>query len=197
MTGTQLLEALSFVDEQYIHEADIPLAGRNTPWMKILSVAACLCILITGVYAYGRTQNKGVMESMKEEAAAPAAPAEAPAATAEAPRQESVVEEAAPEEVRAPAAGELEHIPYARLRILDVTEDGYTVLVEEVAEMSSIVEAGMELTLVVDPAMVPGADAQIQNDLSKILADTLVRVANGAYDAERNILYVAELFFAE
>ena len=192
MTGTQLLEALGFVDEAYIQEAETAQLGRNTPWMKILSVAACMCILITGVYAYQLFQPKGATESMQE-AAAPAAPA----ATAEAPRQESVMEEAAPEEVRAPAAGELEHIPYARLRILSVTEDGYTVLVEEVAEITSVVEAGMELTLVVDPAMVPGADAQIQNDLSKILADTLVRVANGAYDAEKNILYAAELFSAE
>ena len=192
MTGMEILEGLSYVDEKYIQEAETATLGRNTPWMKILSVAACLCILITGAYAYQLFQPKGATESMQE-AAAPAAPA----ATAEAPRQESVMEEAAPEEVRAPAAGELEHIPYARLRILSITDDGYTVLVEEVAEASSFVKAGMELTLVVDPAMVPGADAQIQNDLSNILADTLVRVANGAYDAERNILYAAELFSAE
>ena len=106
MTGTELFEALSFVDEKYIQEAENIYLRRNTPWMKVLSVAACLCILITGMYAYKLLQPKGAMESMKEfEAAAPARPESAveEAAPMEAPRQESAIEEAAPAATAGPA----------------------------------------------------------------------------------------------
>lgn len=208
MTGTQLLEALSFVDEKYIHEADVPLAGRNTPWMKLLSVAACLCILITGVYAYSRVQSKGATESIAEApaAAAPMAqePAAAPAESAveeaapeAAPRQEAEDAESAAATDAATAAGELQHIPYARLRILSETDEGFAAIVEAVADEPTPLETGMELVVVADPAMVPGANAEIQTDLRKFEADTLVDVENGAYDVHANILYVAELSLAE
>ena len=205
MTGTELFEALSFVDEKYIQEADVPAAGRNTPWMKVLSVVACLCILITGVYAYGRTQSKGVMESMTEqEAAAPeavyqeAAPAEVPAQQETAPAAAAPTEDAraekepVAEEGFSAAAGELEQIPFVRLEIIRVLEDGkFTAVVDAVDDDPTSLEAGMELTVVVDPSRVPSAEAEIQNDLHGIGEYSLVVVENGAYDAGSNTLYAA------
>lgn len=207
MTGTELFEALSFVDETYIQEAENANLGRNTPWMKVLSVAACLCILLTGVYAYSRMQSKSAMESMAEpEAAAQeaveeeAAPAEAPAATeaAAAPKEE-VRSEASYEsgEGFSAAAGELEQIPFARLEIMQVLEEGkFTVVVDATDENPTSLEAGMELTLVVDPSKIPGGDGEIQNDLSGITENTLVAVEDGAYDAGSNTLYAACLLLA-
>lgn len=201
MTGTQLFEALSFVDEKYIQEAETSNLHRNTPWMKVLSVAACLCILITGVYAYSRMQSKGAMEGIKEEAAAApeavmeeAAPAEAPAATAAAPKQESITEAPA-EEAGGAAAGELQHIPYAQLRILGQTDTGFAATVEEVSDEPTPLEPGMELTIVFDASMVLGNTREVMNDTSRLTENTPVVVEDGAYDAGTNTLYVVEVFF--
>lgn len=201
MTGTQLFEALSFVDEKYIQEAETANLHRNTPWMKVLSVAACLCILITGVYAYSRMQSKGAMEEIKEEAAAApeavmeeAAPAEAPAATAAAPKQESITEAPA-EEAGGAAAGELQHIPYAQLRILGQTDTGFAAIVEEVSDEPTPLEPGMELTIVFDASMVPGNTREVMTDTSRLTENTPVVVEDGAYDAGTNTLYVVEVFF--
>lgn len=189
MTGTQLLEALSFVDETYIQEAETAQLGRNTPWIKILSAAACLCILITGVYAFGLTQHKGTME-----AAAPAAPAEAPAEAA--PREEAVAEEAAPEPPRAVEeeipSGELQQIPYACLQVVKVLEEG---VFEAIVEADEPMKMETLVKVVVDPSKVPQANAEIQNDLSRIRENITVAVENGAYDAGTNTLFVAEVFF--
>ena len=42
MTGQELFQALSYVDERYIAEAQTRSLGVHIPWMKIISVAACL-----------------------------------------------------------------------------------------------------------------------------------------------------------
>lgn len=200
MTGTELFEALSFVDEKYIQEAENANLGRNTPWMKVLSVAACLCILITGAYAYSRMQQKtAVPEAAAPPMAAPESAVEeaAPVATATAPKEESVT--AAPE---APlpfeeevASDELQHIPYARLRILGKTEDGFAAVVEAVSEAPTSLEAGMELTIVFDASMVPGNTREVTIDTIRLTENTPVVVEDGAYDAGTNILYVVEVFF--
>ena len=51
MTGQELFHALSFVDERYIAEAETAQLGAQIPWVKVLSVAACLCILLAGAFA--------------------------------------------------------------------------------------------------------------------------------------------------
>ena len=207
MTGTELLKALSFVDEKYIQEAENAKLRTATPWMKILSVAACLCILITGVYAYNQIQQKiaapeaeappmAMPESAMEEAA-PAATAAAPEAPAAAPKEEEprAEEPSATEAGFGTAAGELEQIPYVRLEIIQILEEGkFTAVVDAVDENPTSVAADMELTLVVDASKIPGADNEIQNDLSRIREDTSVVVEDGAYDAGTNTLYAAQLF---
>lgn len=205
MTGTKLLEALSFVDEKYIQEAENAKLRTGTPWMKILSVAACLCILLTGVYAFSRMQQKTAETEAAAppmagqdivEEAAPAATAAAPEAPAAAPKEEPRAEEpGATEAGFGTAAGELEQIPYVRLEIIQILEEGkFTAVVDAVDENPTSVEAGMELTLVVDASKIPGADSEIQNDLSRIREDTAVVVEDGAYDAGTNTLYAAQLF---
>ena len=203
MTGAELFEALSFVDEKYVQEAENANLRRSTPWMKVLSVAACLCVLITGVYAYSRMQQKtaapeaaapavAIPESVVEEAA----PAETPAATAAAPKEESVTvapEEPLPVEEEV-ASNELQHIPYAQLRILGKTEDGFAVVVEAVSEDPTPLETGMELTIVFDASMVPGNTREVMTDTDRLTENTPVAVEDAAYDAGTNTLYVVEVF---
>ena len=91
MTGQELFYALSFVDERYIAEADTARLKAGIPWKKVLSVAACLCILLAGAVAM---RNLG-FEKAPEAAAPPMAPM--PEAEA-APAPEAAPEAAAPEE---------------------------------------------------------------------------------------------------
>lgn len=186
MTGQELLYALSFVDERYIAEAETVKVGRKIPWMKVLSVAACLCILMAGAFAMTQMGYKGVTE----EAAAPAAPAETLAEAPEAapPMQDEMMEESAAEPVTIP--GELHHVPFAHLRILEVREDGsFAVFVERVADEPGPFGAGEEMILVIDPEMIPETDRTDLPYDGDITADMLVEIQNGVYDAGINTLY--------
>ena len=192
MTGTKLLEALSFVDEKYIQEAESAQL-RKIPWMKVLSVAACLCILIVGAFALENMGHKGVTE----EAAAPEAPAETLAAAPEEapPMQDEMITESAAEPVTIP--GELHHVPFAHLRILEVREDGsFAVFVERVADEPGPFGAGEEMILVIDPEMIPAPDRTDRDYDGTISVDMLVEIQDGVYDAGINTLYAEGVFAA-
>lgn len=205
MTGQELFYALSFVDEKYVSEAETARISK-TPWQKYLSVAACLCILLLGVYGMKNLVGSDKM-SAADAPAAMAPMADAPAADAPA-ADAPPMEDAAPE-ADMPAAdvpsraepetipAELHHVGFAHLRILEILEEGsYRVYVERVPDEPGAVEAGVEMTLVIDPDMIPGQTAQIQNDLSHITEGMLVMIENGAYDAGINTLYAEALFTA-
>lgn len=51
MTGKAILEALSFVDEAYIEEAENEIIRPALQIKKILPLAACLCILVLGLFS--------------------------------------------------------------------------------------------------------------------------------------------------
>lgn len=196
MTGQELFYALSFVDERYIAEAEKAWVSGGIPWRKVLSVAACLCILIAGAFAL---RNFGYMGAT-EEAAAPPAAAEPEAAAPMEAITESAMEEGAPtmaqdeteEAAGEPATipGELHHVAFAQVRVLEVLEDGsFRVFVERVAEEPGPIEAGETLTLVIDPGMIPAADRTELEYSGDIAVDMLVEIQNGAYDAGIHTLY--------
>lgn len=118
MTGQELFYALSFVDERYIAEAETANLGKRIPWMKVLSVAACLCILIVGAFALENIGHKDATE-----AAAPAAPMAATEAAVEeaAPAEGITGEEMTREEV---TAEEPEDIYLPAVQGIDVTVQG-------------------------------------------------------------------------
>ena len=193
MTGQELFHALSYVDEHYIAEAETAKVGVKIPWVKVLSVAACLCILIVGAFALENIGHKGA----KEEAAAPAAPAETLAAALEEapPMQDEMITESAAEPVTIP--GELHNVPFAHLRILSVREDGsYEVFVERVADEPGPFGAGEEMILVIDPDMIPQTDRTGFSYDGNITVDMLVEIQDGVYDAGINTLYAEGVFAA-
>lgn len=50
MSGKDLLESMSYIDDLYIDEAETQTIRKTTiPWLKWVSAAACLCIVILGV----------------------------------------------------------------------------------------------------------------------------------------------------
>ena len=190
MTGQELFQALSYVDERYIAEAQTRSLGIHIPWTKIISVAACLCILITGVLALDQI---GLFPKAPEAAAPEAAPEATPEAAP--PMPEEMITESDGEPATIP--GELHHVAYAQLRILEVLEDGgFTVFVTRVPEEPGPVEAGVEMTLVIDPEMIPMADRTELEYSGDITEDMLVEIHNGAYDAGINTLYAEGVIMA-
>ena len=98
MTGLELLEGLSFVDERFIQEAENARLGRSIPWMKWLSVAACLCILIVGAFAFGQMLPQRAKDAFE------AAPEAAPEMNDKS--EAAVSEECAPEAAEIPVGGQ-------------------------------------------------------------------------------------------
>lgn len=46
MTGKDLFEALGYIDEHFIDDAEHGSLSRSIPWLRIASAAACLCLLL-------------------------------------------------------------------------------------------------------------------------------------------------------
>ena len=92
------------------------------------------------------------------------------------------------------APGELYEVPYARLRVVTVLEDGSF---EAIAEATEDMQMDTKVTVVIDPSKVPGADPEQSGELIEFAEDDLLEIWDGAYDAEQNILYVAEIHLAE
>lgn len=76
MSGRELLEGMSYVDERFVDEAETQTIKKRVinPWMRLLPVAACLCILLVGVVSIwdmmpfnAKSESEAVdQESMQE-----------------------------------------------------------------------------------------------------------------------------------
>lgn len=189
MTGLELLEGLSFVDERYIAEAENAHRKQGAPWMKVLSVAACLCILLVGALAYKGLLYSGTTESCADTAASVSEAVPETMAACD-------TEEAGQEEPASPAeqaAGEQHRVPYAALRIVSVEDDRWVAVVEEVSDESAVFAVGMQVTVVIDTGSASKADKEDRSMYGGILLPEeglLAKIENGIYDADANILYV-------
>lgn len=191
MTGLEIMEGLSYVDEKYIQEAETATLGRNTQWMKVLSAVACLCILVVGAYAY-RQANMKSESAMDLEPVAGAPAADAPEAGAPlAPADESLLDAAVHGETES-ANGELHHVPNAKLRIVSFNQEGFTAAVEE-SVGCDFLAAGMQVQVTIDASEVPASEESDGRYGGITLPEEgmLVTVENGAYDASIHTLYVA------
>ena len=52
MTGKDLFEAMSFIDERFIDEAErgYPTRTMVLPWIRVTSIAACLCLIMLSLW---------------------------------------------------------------------------------------------------------------------------------------------------
>ena len=52
MTGKDLFEAMSFIDERFIDEAErgYPTRPMALPWIRVTSIAACLCLIMLSLW---------------------------------------------------------------------------------------------------------------------------------------------------
>ena len=99
MTARQLFEAVGFVEDELVEQANAPVVRRRVPWQPVVMTAACLCLVVgvAGASGLGR---------MKASSAAPASNAEysMDSATAVAGGTEDAAPEAAMEEKESGAA---------------------------------------------------------------------------------------------
>ena len=99
MTARQLFEAVGFVEDELVEQANAPVVRRRVPWQTVVMTAACLCLVVgvAGASCLGR---------MKASSAAPASNAEysMDSATAVAGGTEDAAPEAAMEEKESGAA---------------------------------------------------------------------------------------------
>ena len=52
MSGKDLFEGMSYVDERFVEEAEHRTLPKRvvSPWIKVASMAACLCLIIFSLY---------------------------------------------------------------------------------------------------------------------------------------------------
>lgn len=50
MNGKEMLEAMSFVDEKYIEDADAAPKRRRIHWQGFAAAAACLAVVLAGIW---------------------------------------------------------------------------------------------------------------------------------------------------
>ena len=70
MTGKDLFEGMNYVDERFVDEAEraeLP-KPRVIPWIRIASMAACLCLILFGIHHLMPTLTPGDPESIEDTA---------------------------------------------------------------------------------------------------------------------------------
>lgn len=140
MSGKDLFEAMSHVDERFVDEAENnPLSKRAvSAWIKAASMAACLGLIVFSVYTLhpypqGETEGiaaEGAAELMREDVLED--------------EKEQVSQEAA---VDTPTAESVEEVPSLILYVEDMTETGFIGTVAQLVDTGAF-EIGMKLNVV-------------------------------------------------
>ena len=148
MSGKELFEGMSYVDERYVDEAEQKTIDKRvtSPWIKIVSMAACLCLVVFSMYKLIPYWDWNVTEQAAGEAAA---------------RPESAVEQemGMEEQESASIADEApaSRAPEMMVRIQEVTETGFIGTVENMSGFM-VFEDGTQITVTVDLETDPDFD---------------------------------------
>ena len=143
MSGKDLFEGMSYVDERFVDEAENKTLPKRivSQWIKVASMAACLCLIIFSLYNM-QPYLRGEMESISGEGASDAIP-------------EGVIEDKVDQEsqISTPAEGPAEEgaarAPETMIRIIEVTETGFIGTVQNNGGFTAF-EDGTEITVTVD-----------------------------------------------
>ena len=141
MSGKDLFEGMSYVDERFVDEAENKTLPKRivSPWIKVASMAACLCLIIFSLYnlhPYLRGETEGAGQE-----AADAMPEGVLEDEKEQVSQESLTD--VPGEAGAARA------PETMIRIIEVTETGFIGTVQNNGGFTAF-EDGTEITVTID-----------------------------------------------
>jgi len=185
MSGKNLFEGMSYVDERFVDEAENKTLPKRviSPWIKVASMAACLCLIIFSLYNL-QPYLRGEMEGISGEGAADAMPEGSVEDILDLESQES--------EIQSPAEGALEEVPSVILRVDEMTELGFIGTVAELVD-TDIFEIGMELNVVIaDGTRHETADGNpsISADSKTDYSNSYVMVQFIEYDKENGTIIV-------
>ena len=126
MSGKDLFEGMSYVDERFVDEAENKSYPKRivSPWIKVTSMAACLCLIIFSLYTL-QPYLRGETEGTSGQEAADAMPEGA---------LENIVDQESQIATVAPAEGAVGEIPNTILYVEEMTADGFIATVTEFGE---------------------------------------------------------------
>lgn len=154
MTGKGILEALGFVDDKYIEEAETGSIRPGLNFKMLLPLAACLC-LVLWVF------SSGIGASEKSAAALDETGAEIQMVEMEKAESAHYAQNDIALEVEVPHVSE---VPHVILRIEQWNEDGFAATVEKLGD-SAAFETGQEVQVVFLPNSCVEAE---ENDLVQV-----------------------------
>ena len=191
MTGKEILEALSFVDETYIEEAENGKIQRSNQWKKVLPMAACFCMVIVTLFVtyHNQRKSRNICELPPEMAVEDPNSLKygVPEVMDTVPAPES------PPMLEAPHISE---VPSVILTVEEWTENGFTALVSGHVDAACI-----PLETQIQVEMLPSICVEVyEGDLVYVQrripteADfpvgTTIRVQFTEYSVEENTLYI-------
>lgn len=140
MSGKELFEGMSYVDERFVDEAEHKTIAKHVTarWIKVASMAACLCLIIFSMYKLIPYWDWNVTEQAAGEAAA------RPEGAVE-PEMGMEEQESASNADAAPAS----RAPEMMVRIQELTENGFLGTVQNNGGFM-VFEDGTQITVTVD-----------------------------------------------
>lgn len=141
MSGKELFEGMSYVDERFVYEAEYKTIAKHVTvrWIKVASMAACLCLVLFSMYKLIPYWDWSVTEQSAGEAA------EARLEGAVEPEMGMEEQESASAADEAPAT----RAPEMMIRIQAITEAGFIGTVQNNGGFT-VFEDGTEITVTVD-----------------------------------------------
>ena len=141
MSGKELFEGMSYVDERFVDEAEHKTIIKRVSarWVKVASMAACLCLVLFSIYKLIPYWDWSVTEQAAGEAA-------------EARPEGAVESEMGMEEQESASAADeapATRAPEMMIRIQAITETGFIGTVQNNGGFT-VFEDGTEITVTVD-----------------------------------------------
>ena len=191
MTGKDIVEALSYVDERYIEEAEHGTIPKTNNLRYLLPLAACLCLVLLGLRF--RTPAP---ESAQEATIAPGQALDIEIIEKHKDSSNVMQSDIALEEPMAPQSSA---VPMVILRIEAWSEAGFTATVVEHLD-GEFVPVGTVLLVEMSPNMVVetvgGELVTCERRMptaEEFPAGSLIRVILQSYNEEENILLIGSI----
>lgn len=178
MTGKDLFEGLSHIDERYIEEAETA-KSISFPWLKVGAVAACFCLLLCAFF-YGNHAQSETLPDVENLLQIPPAASIPPSETPT-------------ESISVPNQGPVSEVPSVILRVEQMTDEGFVGIVAELVD-TDVFDLGMELNVVLPQHTNQNIIAEADSEFKSQAVDykgVCVLVRFISYDRDTNTI-VAE-----
>ena len=189
MTGKDIMEALSFVDEKYIQDAQDGTLKKKSPIRYLAPLAACLCLVLFGLYMRPVPPASPGEGGLEEPGMAMGAEVQTEFSENDIPLEPVM----GAYEDQIPASGE---VPSVVLEILEWTEDGFVAAVDSLVDtdlipVGSVLQVEMLPNLVVETIRgdLVYAERRLPTE-TEFPVGSLVRVMFCSYSEEDKVLKI-------